>query len=192
LSGTAVANDFVELPSQVMEHWAAQPEVLKMYAKHYKTGEVIPQALVDKIIKAGKFNQGFVTTEFLAAAILDMDYHTITKEGDIDVEKFEKASMDKAGLIPEIIPRYRSTYFNHSFPGEYSSRYYSYLWAEVLDADAFEAYLEKGNIFDPEVAGSFRKNILERGGTEEAMKLYVNFRGKTPGIEPLLKNRGLN
>ncbi len=192
LSGTAVANDFVELPSQVMEHWAAQPEVLKMYARHYKTGEVIPQTLVDKIIKAGKFNQGFITTEFLAAAILDMDYHTITKEGDIDVEKFEKASMDKAGLIPEIIPRYRSTYFNHSFPGEYSSRYYSYLWAEVLDADAFEAYLEKGNIFDPEVAGSFRKNILERGGTEEAMKLYVNFRGKTPGIEPLLKNRGLN
>lgn len=192
LSGTAVARDFVELPSQVMEHWAVEPEVLKMYAKHYKTGEVIPQTLVDKIIKAGKFNQGFVTTEFLAAAILDMDFHTITKPADLDVDAFEKSSMEKAGLIPEIIPRYRSTYFNHVFPGGYSSGYYSYIWAEVLDADAFEAFLEKGNIFDPEVAGSFRKNVLERGGTEEAMKLYVDFRGKTPGIEPLLKNRGLN
>ena len=192
LSGTSVSRDFVELPSQVMEHWAVEPEVLKMYAKHYKTGEVIPQVLVDKIIKAGKFNQGFITTEFLAAAILDMDFHTITKHGDIDVEKFEKNSMEKAGLIPEIIPRYRSTYFNHAFPGGYSSGYYSYIWAAVLDADAFEAYLETGNIFDPKVATSFRKNVLERGGTEEAMKLYVNFRGKTPGIEPLLKKRGLN
>ncbi|MEI6276376.1 MAG: M3 family metallopeptidase [Prolixibacteraceae bacterium] len=192
LSGTAVSRDFVELPSQVMEHWAVEPEVLKMYAKHYKTGEVIPQVLVDKIIKAGKFNQGFITTEFLAAAILDMDYHTITKGGDIDVEKFEKTSMEKAGLIPEIIPRYRSTYFNHVFPGGYSSGYYSYIWAAVLDADAFEAFLEKGNIFDQEVATAFRKNVLERGGTEEAMKLYVNFRGKTPGIEPLLRKRGLN
>jgi len=192
LSGTSVSRDFVELPSQVMEHWAVEPEVLKMYAKHYKTGEVIPQKLVDKIIKAGKFNQGFITTEFLAAAILDMDYHTITKAGDIDVEKFEKASMDKAGLIPEIIPRYRSTYFNHAFPGGYSSGYYSYIWAAVLDADAFEAFLEKGNIFDQEVATSFRKNLLERGGTDEAMKLDVNFRGKAPGIEPLLRKRGLN
>ena len=192
LSGTAVSRDFVELPSQVMEHWAAEPEVLKMYAKHYKTGEVIPQTLVDKIIKGGKFNQGFITTEFLAAAILDMDYHTITKAVDLDVEKFEMNSMGKAGLIAEIIPRYRSTYFNHVFPGGYSSGYYSYIWAEVLDADAFEAFLEKGNIFDPEVATSFRKNVLERGGTEEAMKLYVDFRGKTPGIEPLLKSRGLN
>jgi len=192
LSGTSVSRDFVELPSQVMEHWAVEPEVLKMYAKHYKTGEVIPQKLVDKIIKAGKFNQGFITTEFLAAAILDMDYHTITKPGDIDVEKFEKSSMEKAGLIPEIIPRYRSTYFNHAFPGGYSSGYYSYIWAAVLDADAFEAFLEKGNIFDQEVATSFRKNLLERGGTDEAMKLYVNFRGKAPGIEPLLRKRGLN
>lgn len=192
ISGTSVSRDFVELPSQVMEHWAVEPEVLKMYAKHYKTGEVIPQALVNKIIKAGKFNQGFITTEFLAAAILDMDYHTVTKAGEINVEQFEKASMEKAGLIPEIIPRYRSTYFNHAFPGGYSSGYYSYIWAAVLDCDAFEAYLEKGNIFDQEVATSFRQNILERGGTEEAMKLYVNFRGKTPGIEPLLKKRGLN
>ena len=123
-----------------------------------------------------------------------MDYHTITTPGDIDVEKFEKASMDKAGLIPEIIPRYKSTYFAHTFSGggEYSSGYYSYIWAEVLDCDAFQAYVEAGNIFDQKVAKSFRTNILERGGTEEAMKEYVNFRGKEPGIEPLLKNRGLN
>jgi peptidyl-dipeptidase Dcp len=192
LAGTNVSRDFVELPSQIMEHWAPEPEVLKMYAKHYKTGEVIPQQLVDKLIKSGKFNQGFATTEFIAAAILDMDYHTITKGGNIDVEQFEKASMEKAGLISEIIPRYRSTYFAHIFSGGYSSGYYSYVWAEVLDADAFEAFVETGDIFNQTVAKSFRTNILERGGTEEAMKLYLNFRGKEPGIEPLLKNRGLN
>jgi len=193
LAGTNVARDFVELPSQVMEHWAAEPEVLKVYAKHYKTGEVIPQKLVDKIVKSGKFNQGFATVEYLAAAILDMDYHTITKGGDIDVEQFEKTSMEKLGLIPEIIPRYRSTYFAHVFASsEYSSGYYSYLWAEVLDCDAFEAFKEAGSIFDQKVATSFRKNLLERGGTDEAMKLYLNFRGHEPGIEPLLKNRGLN
>jgi peptidyl-dipeptidase Dcp len=177
-----------------MEHWAAEPGVLQLYAKHYKTGEIIPKALVDKIVKSGKFNQGFATVEYLAAAILDMDYHTITKGGDIDVEQFEKASMEKAGLIPEIIPRYRSTYFAHTFSGggEYSSGYYSYIWAEVLDCDAFDAFNEAGNIFDPKVAKSFRTNILERGGTEEAMKLYINFRGRGPGIGPLLKNRGLN
>ena len=194
LAGTNVARDFVELPSQVMEHWAAEPEVLRIYAKHYKTGEVIPQLLVDKIVKAGKFNQGFATVEYLAAAILDMDFHTITKGGDIDVEKFEKNSMEKAGLIPEIIPRYKSTYFAHTFSGngEYSSGYYSYLWAQVLDCDTFEAFKEAGSIFDPKVAQSFRTNVLERGGTDQAMKLYVNFRGKEPSIEPLLRSRGLN
>ena len=193
ISGTNVARDFVELPSQVMEHWASEPEVLKIYAKHYKSGEVIPQVLVDKIVKAGKFNQGFATVEYLAAAILDMDYHTITKGGDIDVEQFEKNSMEKAGLIPEIIPRYKSTYFAHTFSGsgEYSSGYYSYLWAQVLDCDTFEAFKEAGSIFDPTVARSFRTNVLERGGTDEAMKLYMNFRGKKPSIEPLLKSRGL-
>ena len=194
LAGTNVARDFVEMPSQVMEHWAAEPEVLKIYAKHYKTGEIIPQALVDKIVKSGKFNQGFATVEYLAAAILDMDYHTITKGGDIDVVQFEKNSMEKAGLIPEIIPRYKSTYFAHTFSGggEYSSGYYSYIWAEVLDCDAFQAFKEAGSIFDQKVAKSFRTNILERGGTDEAMKLYLNFRGHEPGIEPLLKNRGLD
>lgn len=193
ISGTNVARDFVECPSQFMEHYAAEPEVLKVYAKNYKTGEVIPQALVDKIVKSGKFNQGFATTEYLAASVLDMDYHTITKDGDIDVNQFEKASMDKLGLIPEIIPRYKSTYFNHIFAGngEYSSGYYSYIWAEVFECDAFEAFKETGDIFNQKVAESFRKNILERGGTEEAMKLYLNFRGKEPGIGPLLRNRGL-
>ncbi len=194
LAGTNVARDFVELPSQVMEHWAAEPEVLKIYAKHYKTGEIIPQVLVDKIVKSRKFNQGFATVEYLAAAILDMDYHTITKGGDIDVEQFEKTSMEKAGLIPEIIPRYKSTYFAHTFSGggEYSSGYYSYVWAQVLDCDAFEAFKETGNIFDQKVAKAFRTKLLERGGTDEAMKLYLNFRGHEPGIEPLLKNKGLD
>lgn len=194
LAGTNVARDFVELPSQVMEHWALEPEVLKIYAKQYKTGEVIPQTIVDKILKSSKFNQGFATVEYLAAAILDMDYHTITKGGDIDVDHFEKTSMEKAGLISEIIPRYRSTYFAHTFSGngEYSSGYYSYIWAQVLDCDAFQAFKEAGSIFDQKVAKSFRANVLERGGTDDAMKLYLNFRGKQPGIEPLLKNRGLN
>ena len=194
LAGTNVARDFVELPSQVLEHWASEPEVLKNYANHYKTGEVIPQALIDKIVKAGKFNQGFLTVEYLAAAILDMDYHTITKMGDVDIEQFEKNSMDKAGLINEIIPRYKSTYFAHTFSGggEYSSGYYSYIWAQVLDNDTFEAFKEAGNIFDPKVAYSFRTNVLERGGTDEAMNLYLKFRGKEPSIIPLLKNRDFN
>jgi peptidyl-dipeptidase Dcp len=191
LAGTNVARDFVELPSQIMEHWAAEPEVLKMYARHYETGEVIPQDLIDKMEKSGKFNQGFVTTEFVAAGILDMDYHTLTQEIDIDVEEFEQISMDKAGLIKEIIPRYKSTYFAHIFPGGYSSGYYSYLWAEVLDADAFEAFKETGDIFNPEAAKAFRTNVLEKGGTADPMELYLKFRGKQPGIEPLLKNRGL-
>lgn len=191
IAGTNVSRDFVELPSQIMEHWAAEPEVLKMYAKHYQTGEVIPQELIDKMDKAGKFNQGFVTSEFIAAAFLDMDFHTITTPGEIDVNDFEKKSMDKIGLIKEIIPRYRPTYFAHAFSWGYSSGYYSYTWAEVLDADAFNAFMETGDIFNRDVAKSFRTNILERGNTDEPMKLYLNFRGKEPGIEPLLKNRGL-
>jgi len=191
VSGTNVSRDFVELPSQIMEHWAAEPEVMKVYARHYQTGEVIPQTLIDKISSAGTFNQGFATTEFIAAAILDMDYHTLQKTGDLDVNAFEKQSMDKIGLISAIIPRYRSTYFAHAFSWGYSAGYYAYNWAEVLDADAFEAFKETGDIFNPEVARSFRNNVLERGNTDESMKLYLNFRGKEPGIEPLLRNRGL-
>jgi peptidyl-dipeptidase Dcp len=191
ISGTNVARDFVELPSQIMEHWAAEPEVMKVYAKHFQTGEIIPQELIDKIQKGGTFNQGFVTSEFIAAAILDMDFHTIQKAGEFDVNNFEKQSMDKIGLISAIIPRYRSTYFAHAFSWGYSAGYYAYTWAEVLDADAFEAFRETGEIFNPSVAKSFRTNILEKGNTDEPMKLYFNFRGKEPGIEPLLKNRGL-
>ncbi len=191
LAGTNVPRDFVELPSQIMEHWASQPEVLRMYARHYQTGEVIPQELIDKLDKAGKFNQGFVTSEFIAAALLDMDYHTLTNADSIDVNAFEEKAMEKIGLIKEIIPRYRSTYFAHIFSWGYSSGYYAYTWSEVLDADAFDAFKEAGNIFDPAVAKAFRSNVLEKGGTEDPMKLYLQFRGKEPNIKPLLKNRGL-
>jgi len=190
LSGTSVARDFVELQSQIMENWAFEPEVLKMYAKHYKTGEVIPQELIDKLKKASLFNQGFANVEYLAASFLDMDWHTVTEPKEMEVDIFETKSLNNIGLIPEIIVRYRSTYFRHIFSGGYSSGYYSYIWAEVLDADAFEAFKENG-IFDKETAMSFRKNILARGGTEDPMTLYKRFRGSEPSVEPLLKKRGL-
>jgi peptidyl-dipeptidase Dcp len=190
LSGTSVPRDFVELPSQIMENWALEPEVLKVYARHYKTGEVIPQELIEKLKKAKLFNQGFATVEYLAAAYLDMDWHTLTELNNIDPLKFEEESMKRIGLIPEIVVRYRSPYFRHIFSGGYSAGYYSYIWAEVLDADAFEAFKEKG-IFDKETAQSFRKNILEKGGTEDPMILYKRFRGAEPKVEPLLKRRGL-
>ncbi|TFH23833.1 MAG: M3 family peptidase [Bacteroidia bacterium] len=189
--GTNVATDFVELPSQIMENWAAHPEVLKTYAKHYKTGDPIPNELIAKMDAASKFNQGFVTVEYTAASLLDMDYHTLTDLAGIDPNAFEQASMEKIGLISEIIPRYKSNYFQHIFSWGYSSGYYSYMWSEVLDKDAFNAFLET-SLFDQATATSFRKNILERGGSEEEMKMYVNFRGKEPTIEPLLTGRGLN
>jgi len=188
---SGVPRDFVELPSQIMEHWAFEPEVLKVYAKHYQTGEVIPAELIKKMEISGKYGQGFRTTEYLAASILDMDYHIITDASGLDVLAFEKKSMDKIGLIRQIPPRYRSTYFNHTMGGGYTAGYYSYIWAEVLDADAYQAFVEKGDIFDKATATSFRKNILEPGGISEAMEMYKNFRGSEPGIEPLLRNRGL-
>jgi peptidyl-dipeptidase Dcp len=191
LSGTSVARDFVELPSQVMENWALEPEVLAIYAKHYKTGEVIPAELVEKLDKSKHFNQGFTTTEYLAASFLDMEWHTIETTEEKDVGVFETESMDRIGLITEIVPRYRSPYFRHIFAGGYSSGYYSYVWAEVLDADAFEAFKEAGNIFDPATAKAFRDNILSRGGTEEPMTLYKQFRGKDPEIAPLLARKGM-
>ncbi len=192
LAGTNVARDFVELPSQIMENWASDPQVLKIYARHYQTGEPMPDALIEKIRKARHFNQGFATTEYLAASYLDMDWHTQTEsQSDLDVSEFESASLDRIGLIPEIISRYRSPYFQHIFAGGYSSGYYSYLWAEVLDADAFEAFKEAGDVFDPATAQAFRENILARGGTVEPMTLYKRFRGKEPGTGPLLKRRGL-
>ncbi|MFA6335632.1 MAG: M3 family metallopeptidase, partial [Bacteroidales bacterium] len=160
--------------------------------KHYKTGEVIPQQLIDKIVNSGKYGQGFATTELVAAALLDMDYH-ILKEipANFDVLAFESKVLGDRGLIPQIPPRYRSTYFNHTFTGGYTAGYYSYIWAEVLDSDAYQAFVETGDIFNKEIATKFRKEILERAGQDEAMTLYVNFRGKEPGIDPLLKNRGL-
>lgn len=189
VSGTSVARDFVELPSQIMEHWAVAPEVLKMYAKHYKTREAIPDSLIAKIENQALFNQGFMTTELLAAAILDMEMHCLTTMEGFDILQFEKQLMDKIGLIPQIAPRYRSTYFNHIMGG-YAAGYYCYLWAERLDTDAFEAFKEHG-LFDQATATSFRKNILEKGGSDDPMKLYVTFRGAEPSIEPLLQARGL-
>ncbi|MBA4317669.1 MAG: peptidase M3 [Flavobacterium sp.] len=191
LAGTSVPRDFVELPSQIMENWAAEPEVLKMYAKHYKTGDVIPDVLVNKLKKAGTFDQGFATTEYLAASLLDLAYHSQTKDITTDANTFEKAAMTKIGLIESIIPRYRSTYFSHIFSGGYSSGYYSYIWSGVLDTDAFEVF-KTTTLFNPEKAKSFRENVLEKGGTEDPMVLYKRFRGAEPSIEPLLRKRGLD
>ncbi len=190
LSGTSVPRDFVELPSQIMEHWVTEPEMLKVYAKHYETGEVIPPELVGKIKKAGYFNQGFATVEYLAAAFLDMFWHTLTEPEKKNVLEFENTMMDKIGLIPEIIVRYRSPYFAHVFSGGYSAGYYSYIWSEVLDCDAFHAFKET-SIFDKKTALSFRKNILAKGGTEDPMVLYKRFRGAEPQVKYLLEERGL-
>ena len=209
VSGTSTPRDFVELPSQIMENWAFQPEVLAMYARHYETGEVIPAELVAKIEAAGNFNQGFMTTELAAAAILDMKWHELdalpcgkehkckynchadrTPGQKSFVEEFEANACSEMGLIGQIIPRYRSTYFAHIFSGGYNAGYYSYLWAEVLDKDAFELFMQKG-IFNPETAMSFRRNILEKGGSDEAMDLYRRFRGADPDPKALLRARGL-
>lgn len=187
-----MTRDFVELPSQIMEHWAFEPEVMKMYAKHFETGEIIPQELIDKMEKAGKYGQGFATTEYLAASYLDMDFHVLKAiPENLDVLAFESKVLNDRGLISQIPPRYRSTYFSHTFGGGYTAGYYSYIWAEVLDSDAYQAFVETGDIFNKEVATKFRKEVLARAGQDEAMKLYVNFRGKEPGIDALLKNRGL-
>ena len=191
LSGTSVSRDFVELPSQIMENWAADPEVLKMYAKHYKTGEAIPDSLIAKMENAGTFDQGFATTEYLAASLLDLNYHAIKTPISEDVNSYEKSAMERIGLIESIIPRYRSTYFQHVFSGGYSAGYYAYIWAEVLDSDAFAAFKEKG-LFDHATADAFRKNILEKGGTANPADLYKAFRGKDPDPIYLMKKRGLN
>ncbi len=185
-----IAWDFVELPSQIMEHWVAEPEVLKQYAKHYQTGEIIPEELVNKMDAASKFNQGFANVEVIAASLLDLAYHTIDRPVDLDIAKFEKDYLNSIGLIPEIESRYRTTYFGHIIGG-YDAGYYSYTWAAVLDHDAYEAFKENG-IFDKETAHKFRTAVLEKNGIENAMDMYVNFRGREPKIEPLLKNRGLN
>ncbi|MDH4037957.1 MAG: M3 family metallopeptidase [Candidatus Krumholzibacteria bacterium] len=191
LSGTNVARDFVEMPSQVIENWATEPEVLKLYARHYQTGEQIPDELITKMNNAKLFNQGFATVEYLAASFLDMDWHTLEKPAPKDAMAFESQRMNQIGLIPEIVPRYRSPYFRHIFSGGYSAGYYSYIWAEVVDADAFQAFKENG-LFDKKTADKFRKYVLSAGGTEEPMVLYKKFRGREPEIGPLLDRRGLN
>lgn len=190
---SGVPRDFVELPSQVMEHWVFEPEVLKVYAKHYQTGKVIPTDLIAKLDKSGKYGQGFATTEYLAASLLDMDFHVLKEvSADADVVKFENAVLSERGLLKQIPARYRTTYFNHTMGGGYTAGYYSYIWAEVLDSDAYQAYKETGDLFNQEVASKFRTHILAPGGVDDAMDMYKNFRGKEPGIEPLLKNRGLD
>lgn len=191
LSGTAVKRDFVELPSQIMEHWAVEPEVMKTFAKHYETGETIPDELIDKILAAQTFNQGFATMEYLAASYLDMKWHALREPEEKNVAQFEDEAMREIDLAPEIAPRYRSTYFQHIFSGGYSAGYYSYIWAEVLDADAYEAFKENG-IFDEETAAAFREHVLERGGTADPMELYKRFRGREPEVTPLLEGRGLS
>lgn len=189
---SGVPRDFVELPSQVMEHWVFEPELLKEYAKHYETNEVIPVELIEKLDKSGKYGQGFATTEYLAASLLDMDFHVLKEvhEG-ADVMKFEETVLGERGLLKQIPSRYRTTYFNHTMGGGYTAGYYSYIWAEVLDADAYQAYKETGDIFNQKVAAKFREYVLTPGGIDDAMDMYKNFRGKEPNTEPLLKNRGL-
>ncbi|MBQ5416817.1 MAG: M3 family metallopeptidase [Bacteroidales bacterium] len=192
VSGTSVTRDFVETFSQFNENWAFQPELLAQYAKHYQTGEVIPQELVQKIINSSKFNQGFTTTELCAASILDMKWHELSSVEGIDIDEFEAKVCKEMGLIDEIIPRYRTSYFNHIFGGGYSAGYYGYLWAEVIDKDAFAAFEESPNgVWDKELAKKFKETFLEKGGSEEAMTLFKQFRGREPQSEPFLRGRGL-
>lgn len=205
---SGVPRDFVELPSQIMEHWVFEPEVLKVYAKHYQTGEVIPAELIEKLDKSGKYGQGFATVEYLAASYLDMDFHAIAGDAadkkvikfvdqtnnvpaNLDVMEFEKETLSRRGLLRQIPPRYRITYFNHTMGGGYTAGYYSYIWSEVLDCDAFQAFKETGDIFNQDYAAKFRKYVLTPGGIDDAMDMYKNFRGKEPGTDPLLENRGL-
>ncbi|MDL2282843.1 M3 family metallopeptidase, partial [Parabacteroides sp. OttesenSCG-928-G06] len=178
---SGVPRDFVELPSQIMEHWVFEPEVLKQYAKHYQTGETMPAALIEKLDKSGKYGQGFATTEYLAASYLDMDFHVLKEiPADFQVMEFEKKVLGERGLLKQIPSRYRTTYFNHTMGGGYTAGYYSYIWAEVLDADAYQAFVETGDIFQQEVATKFRNYVLTPGGIDDAMDMYVNFRGKQP------------
>jgi len=189
LSGTSVPRDFVEFGSQVMENWMADPDVIRMYAKHYQTGETIPDELIDKLEASSTFNQGFITVEYLAAAYLDMAYHMLAEGSEVDANGFEDAEMERIGLIVQIPPRYRTGYFSHIFAGGYSSGYYSYIWAEVLDKDAFQAFKET-SLFDQETAARLRR-MLSQGGSRPGMELYEEFRGKPPEITPLLEARGL-
>ncbi|MDO4496383.1 MAG: M3 family metallopeptidase [Bacteroidales bacterium] len=187
-----VERDFVELPSQINEHWATEPEVLEVYAKHYQTGEVIPAELLKKLDESGKYGQGFATVEYVAASLVDLDLHVLTEVPEnLDVMAFEQEVLKKRGIPRQIFPRYRVTNFSHTMGGGYTAGYYSYMWAEVLDCDAFEAFKESGDIFNPELAKSFRENCLAKGGIDEGMEMYKNFRGKEPSVDALLRKRGL-
>ncbi|KAF0185370.1 MAG: peptidyl-dipeptidase Dcp [Hyphomonadaceae bacterium] len=191
-SGTSVLRDFVEFPSQMLEHWAATPEILNRFAKHYQTQAVIPQELLTKLLNAQKFNQGWTTTEYLSAAIMDMQMHMITDAAPTDVDAWEKQILDRFGLIPEIVVRYRPGYFKHTFEGGYAAGYYSYIWAAVLETDAFNAFKETGNVYDPGVAARLKQHIFASGGTMDPMEAYIAFRGREPGVESLLEHRGLS
>jgi peptidyl-dipeptidase Dcp len=189
-SGTE--RDFVELPSQINEHWAFEPAVLNVYAKHYKTGEIIPMELVKKIQESGQYGVGFSTVENLAASLVDMDLHTLTEiPADFDVMAYEQEKLAARGIPSQILPRYRVTNFSHTMGGGYTAGYYSYKWAEVLDCDAYEAFVETGDIFNQEVAEKFRKYVLSPGGIDDGMTMYNNFRGRDPQIDALLKSNGL-
>lgn len=189
---SGVPRDFVELPSQIMEHWVFEPEVLKVFAKHYETGKVIPTELIEKLDKSGKYGQGFATAEYLAASLLDMDFHVLKEiPANLNVMDFEAKTLSKRGLLAQIPSRYRTTYFNHTMGGGYTAGYYSYIWSEVLDCDAFRAFKETGDIYNQEVATKFRNYVLTPGGIDDASVMYVNFRGKEPGTDALLENRGL-
>jgi peptidyl-dipeptidase Dcp len=187
----SVPRDFVELPSQILENWAADPEFMKMYAFHYQTGEPIPQNLIDKLTKASTFNQGFENAEYVAAAILDMDWHTKPVDANTDVNAFEKATLDRIGLIEQIVPRYRTTNFGHIHSTGYAAGYYVYRWAGVLDADAFMAFKESGDLFNKDLAENFRKYILAGNGKWEGMDAYKRFRGHEPSIDHFLMRSGL-
>jgi peptidyl-dipeptidase Dcp len=190
-AGTSTPRDFVEFPSQVMQNWITEPEILRMFARHYQTGEAIPEVTIEKIVASRKFNQGFATVEYMAASYLDMAYHTLQSTESVEPRGFEAAAMANIGLIGEILPRYRSTYFAHVFAGGYSAGYYGYIWSQVLDADAFQAFKET-SLLDTQTAARFREHILSKGYTRPGMELYINFRGRPPLIEPLLERRGLN
>lgn len=192
VAGTSVPTDFVEFPAQVYEHWLAQRQILERFAVHHETGEVIPQALLDKLMAARNFNQGFATVEFLASAFVDMDVHSLTEAdaSTFDIDAAERDTLNRLGMLPEIVCRHRPTHFSHIFAGGYSAGYYSYMWSEVLDADGFEAFKEKNDIFDPEIAARLRDHVYSAGGTREPMDLYVAFRGREPDVQALLRHRG--
>ncbi len=194
-SGVDGPRDYTEFPAQILEHWTSQPEMLAIYATHYETGEVIPEELVERLLAAANHNQGFATTEYIAASLLDLRWHMLSSEEAAqitDAREFEREILEEYGLIPEIEPRYRSQYFSHTFAGGYSAGYYAYLWSEILDADGFNAFVEAEDIFDQEVAGRLKRWIYEAGGLREADELYRNFRGQDPSIEPLLRGRGFD